>query len=231
MFTLTEDRVRASWAWAGLVCVTLGAWSLAPGLLLGLRAGSLLGAVALLAGVGLFGVQLARLYGVRRRRTFDVHIPFVSSAIVFGMSAVGLVLLGLLMERPADDPVWVAAGWLAIAGWAQTPIQGFLFKIGTFLTWLHRYAPVAGRQPVPRLEDLYHRTTAVIGWAAWTAGVATAAAATLVQSTWLAQVGAIGLSVGAGLFIANAIRVGAHWRTPRHDHSDLAEASHAVHQA
>ena len=48
---------------------------------------------------------------------------------------------------------------------AETPIQGFLYKIGTFLAWLHRYAPVAGRQPVPGLEDLYDRRIAVTGWA------------------------------------------------------------------
>jgi hypothetical protein len=99
----------------------------------------------------------------------------------------------------------------------------------TFLTWLWRYAPVAGTQPVPHLEELYHRPTAVMGWAAWTAGVAVVAVSIVSQLTWLAEVGAIGLSLGAGLFLANAIRVGAHWRTTQPGrvltHSQVARRS------
>src|SRR5450755_4045342 len=212
MFTLTEDRLHESWAWAGLACTAGGAWLLAAGLFAFDRRIELVGALGLLAGVSLFAVQLLRLYQVRRRHQFDVHIPFVLAAAAFGVSAVALVLVGLVTGRTASDPIWVAAGWLAVAGWAETAIQGFLYKIGTFLTWLHRYAPLAGRQPVPRLEDLYDRATAVFGWAAWTIGVALGAAGALSQLDLLAHLAAAGRSMGAGLFLLNAVRVGAHWR-------------------
>ena len=215
MFTLTEDRLHESWAWAGLACTAGGAWLLAAGLFAFDRRIELVGALGLLAGVSLFAVQLLRLYRVRRRHQFDVHIPFVLAAAAFGVSAVGLVLVGLVTGRTASDPIWVAAGWLAVAGWAETAIQGFLYKIGTFLTWLHRYAPLAGRQPVPRLEDLYDRATAVFGWAAWTIGVALGATAALTQLDLLAHLASAGLSMGAGLFLLNAGRVGAHWRAAR----------------
>ncbi|MGI9147291.1 MAG: hypothetical protein ACR2IK_12175 [Chloroflexota bacterium] len=222
MFTLTEDRLHESWAWVGLVCATGGAWTLALGLLSLERSMALIGTLGLLAGMGLFAAQLARLYRVRRRRQFDVHIPFALTAAGFGLLAIGLVLVGLLTGRSGDDSIWVAAGWLAIAGWAETAIQGFLYKIGTFLTWLHRYAPLAGRQPVPKLEDLYDRPTAMLGWAAWTGGVGLEALAALARTPVLATVAAAGLSLGAGLFLLNAVRVGAHWRTARFQSRPIA---------
>ena len=138
------------------------------------------------------------------------------------------MLVGLVTGRTASDPIWVGAGWLAIAGWAETAIQGFLYKIGTFLTWLHRYAPLAGRQPVPRLEDLYDRATAMFGWAAWTIGVALGAAAALTHLDLLAHLASAGQSMGAGLFLLNAVRVGAHWRAARrsiHPNPDAAVAA------
>jgi hypothetical protein len=215
MFTLSEDQLKARWAWAGLVLTTGGAWLLAASLLLGAPFVSSVGvggAAALLGGVSLFALQLARLYRVRRRRQPDVQIPFALTAVVFGLLASALVVFGLATGRLPADPLWVAAGWWAIAGWAQTAIQGFLYKIGTFLTWLHRYAPVAGLQPVPRLEELYGRGTALAGWASWTAGVALGGVAALTRLEPLAPLAAAGLSVGAGLFLVNALRVGGHWR-------------------
>ncbi|HEX8967359.1 MAG TPA: hypothetical protein VF937_05725 [Chloroflexota bacterium] len=213
MFTLSEDRLRERWAWASLVAASGGAWMLAIGLLAASRPLLLLGSFGLLAGIALFGAQLLHLYRVRRRRQFDVHIPFAVTGAAFGLLSAGLLLTGLIANRSAADPIWVAAGWLAIAGWAETPIQGFLYKIGTFLTWLHRYAPLAGRQPVPRLEDLYDQRTAVAGWAAWSSGVALGGLAALAQIDLLSYLAAAGLSLGALLFLSNAVRVGARWRS------------------
>jgi hypothetical protein len=214
MFTLSEDRLQKRWARAALVCVAAGASTLAVGLLGSVRPLELVGAGGLCIGMVLFAAQLLRLYLLRRRRAFDIHIPFALTAACFGVLAIGLVFFGLLTGRSGTDPIWVAAGWLAIAGWAETPIQGFLYKIGTFLTWLHRYAPVAGRQPVPRLEDLYERRTAVIGWAAWSTGVVLGAVAALSHVDLLSKIAAASLSLGVVLFLSNAIRVGAHWRGP-----------------
>jgi hypothetical protein len=212
MFTLSEDRLNERWAWGALVAVSVGAWTLAAAWLWLIRPLQLVGATSLLVGVVLFGAQLLRLYRVRRRHQFDIHIPYAVSAACFGLLAIAPVCVGLVGGRSPSDPIWVAAGWLGIAGWAETPIQGFLYKIGTFLTWLHRYAPLAGRQPVPRLEDLYHKRIAVLGWAAWSSGVLLAALAALTQTQLLSHVAAGGLSLGVILFLTNGIRVGTHWR-------------------
>ena len=213
MFTLSEDRLRTEWAWAELALTVGGTWTLAAGLFGGLGAAvSLAGAAALLAGLGLFAAQLLRQYHLRRRRTFDVHIPYALAALVYGLLSAALLVYGLASGRALTDPIWIVVGWLAIAGWAETAIQGFLYKIGTFLTWLHRYAPLAGRRPVPKLEDLYGRRTALVGWACWTGGVALGALAALSRLGPLTLVAAVALSIGVGAFLVNAARVGLHWR-------------------
>ncbi len=215
MFTLSEASLRENWSWLELLLTVGGAWTLAASLLLGLASSlGILGATSLLAGLGLFAAQLGRLYQRRRRRTFDIHIPFALAATFYALLAAALVLGGLATGRGPTDPLWLAAGWLAIAGWAETAIQGFLYKIGTFLTWLHRYAPLAGRRPVPKLEDLYSRRVALAGWAGWTAGVALGALATLSGAGWLAYAAAAALSTGGLAFLLNAARVATHWRTP-----------------
>ncbi|MBI3965522.1 MAG: hypothetical protein HY329_07800 [Chloroflexi bacterium] len=213
MFTLAEDRVRWRWTWVSLGLIQSGAWTLAASLLLGgSRSLNLTGAAALLAGVGVFGTHLLALYRQRRRRAFDIHVPFLLSSLAFGIAAGTLVLMGFATGREPNDAIWIAAGWLAIVGWAETAIMGFLYKIGTFLTWLHRYAPLAGRERVPKLDDLYDRRTALAGWLCWSAGVALGAVSALVGHEGLAAAAGIALSVGAGGFLVNAARVGRHWR-------------------
>jgi hypothetical protein len=212
MFTLTEDRLRPDLAWLGLAAGGAGAWLMAMGLLGGQRLIAAAGAAGVLLGLLAFTAQLVRVYAIRRRRTFDVHIPFAVTGAAFGLSAAALLLYGLLSGAAPGAPEFVAAGWLAIAGWAQTPIQGFLYKIGTFLTWLNRYAPVAGLAPVPKLEDMYNRQQAIAGWLAWTIGVSLGALAALVGQPEVATLGGVSLSLGVLLFLINAFRVGAHWR-------------------
>lgn len=212
MFTLTEDRLRSDWATAELWLTAGGAWTLAASLLCGLGPlVGLAGAAALFSGVVLFAGQLVRLYRLRLRRAPDVHMPFVLVATGAGLLATGLLAWGLASGRGPFDPIWIVVGWLAIVGWAQTAIQGFLYKIGPFLTWLHRYGPVAGVQPVPMLEDLYSRRLALAGCAAWTSGLMLGALAPVTTAGWIPLGAATGLSLGGAAMLLNAVRVGSHW--------------------
>lgn len=208
MFTLNEDRLHVPMAWTELALTAGGTWLLVTALLFGLGRGTAsVGAFALCIGMGLFAAQLVRLYRTRRRRTFDIHLPFLVTATVYGLLASGLVLWGVATSRPAVDAVWRAAGWLAIAGWAESAIQGFLYKIGAFLVWLHRYAPLAGRQRVPRLGDLYGLRMAIVGWAAWSTGVAAETIAILSGVTLLAHLAAAALSLGLVALLVNVARM------------------------
>ena len=212
MFTLSEDALRLELGVAALACTVVGAWTLAFGLITGIGQAMLLaGAAFLFTGQVLFAAQLANLYRHRRRRSFDVHMPFSIAAACFGLAATGLLCYGFTTQRLADDALWVVAGWWAIAGWAQTSIQGFFYKIGTFLTWLHKFAPLAGLQKVPRLEDLFGRWLAMFGWTCWCVGVALGGVAALLGVYVLSLTAALALSFGAGAFVLNAARIGRHW--------------------
>jgi hypothetical protein len=133
-----------------------------------------------------------------------------------GLLAAGTLVWGFLSGRGPAEPLWIVAGWLVIAGWAQTAILGFLCKIGPFLVWLHRYGPVAGLQRVPMLEQMYSRRLALVGCAAWTLGVALSAAAPLTTAEWMPLAAATGLSLGGAASMVNAARVASHLFTWRH---------------
>ena len=189
-----------------------GTWTMAASLLLDLGPYVTLGgAVALLAGLLLFAGQIVRLYRLRLRRSPDVHIPFMLVSLGAGLASAGLLTWGFASGRGPADPLWIVVGWLAIVGWAQTAIQGFLYKIGPFLTWLHRYGPVAGVRPVPMLEDLYSRRLALVGWAAWTIGLALGALTPVTAAEWVPLGAAASLSLGGAATILNGARVARHW--------------------
>jgi hypothetical protein len=212
MFTLTEDHLRPDWGAAELVLTAGGARTMALSLLLGLgQAVSLAGALALLGGLGLFALQLGRLYRLRPRHSPDVHIPYAQVSMTAGLLAAGLLVWGFGNGLGPADPLWIVVGWLAIVGWAETAIQGFLYKIGPFLTWLYRYGPEAGLHPVPMLEQLYSRRLALAGFACWTGGLLLGALVPLTTAAWLPYGAAAGLSLGGAATILNGARVARHW--------------------
>src|SRR5690606_11383531 len=131
----TEDQIRPRLAWVSLTLSASGAWLLAVTLLLDFgQALSLAGAVLLAGGQAVFTGHAILLYRHRRRR-IDVHMPFVIVAIVAVLAASGLLVAGLARNVPPGDPLWLVVGWLAIGGTALTAIQGFFYKITTFLIW------------------------------------------------------------------------------------------------
>lgn len=212
MFTLTEDRLRPGLAQAELGLTAGGAWTVAASLLFGWeRLVGLAGAVAFLAGLLFFSGQIVRLYRLRLRRTTDVHIPFLLVSMAAALAAAGLLTWGLAAGRGPADPIWIVVGWLMIVGWAETAIQGFLYKIGPFLTWLHRYGAVAGVRRVPMLEDLYSRRLALVGWAAWTTGLVLGTLVPVTTAAWLPFAAAGCLSIGGAATVANGFFVARHW--------------------
>jgi hypothetical protein len=163
--------------------------------------------------VACFLAQLVHLYRRRMRRGFDIHIPFAATAALLALASATLLAFGLLTHRSPIDPLWIAAVWLAILGAAETAIQGFFYKIATFLVWLKRYAPVAGRQPVPKLEQLYHKRLAVAGWALWT--LAVLGGAVIILGGWDALGWIVPLVLaGVGCFLINVAAIARHWLLP-----------------
>lgn len=214
MFTLSEDRLWHGVAWTELGFTLSGSWVLAASFLLYHSRPVFITASALvLIGQALFFVQLTHMYHARRRRQIDVHIPFAMTAAGSGVLAGLALFIGFVRGDSAASELWVVAVWLAIAGMMITAIQGFFYKIATFLVWLNRYAPVAGRQRVPRLEELYNLRVARVGWACWLSALLISATGILVGVDLLVSAGGLLAAGGIGCFLSNVVRIARHWQS------------------
>ncbi len=222
MFTLSKAALWTPVAWAGLALTAGGAWWLALGFVFGARHPILLiGVLAMLVGQIQFSSQLLHLYQVRRRRGTDIHIPFALVAIGCGLASTGLLSFGFLSGTGPGSSLWIAVIWLALAGLAETAIQAFLYKIATFLVWLHRYAPLAGRWKVPKLEDLYDIRLAGLGWACWTIGLMLEVGGILTSDASICRIGGLSAAVGLALFLVNLARIVSH-RQPLEQNETIA---------
>jgi hypothetical protein len=211
MFTLAEKYFIPALAWSELALVAGGTWLLAFRFMFDWPSWIGQGASAMiLAGFGCFAVQMQRLYRRRMRRTFDIHIPFAAFAAAMAIASAALLTTGLVLHATPNDPLWIATGWLAMFGVAGTAIQGFFYKISTFLVWLKRYAPMAGKQPVPKLEQLYSRRLAVTGWGLWVIAIIAGSAVILLEWSVLPLIGALMLGAAA-CFLINVFGIARHW--------------------
>jgi hypothetical protein len=141
-------------------------------------------------------------------------MPFIVLSAALGLLAAVLLIAGLLTEAPALSRIWVAAVWFGIVGMAETAIMGMFYKIATFLIWLRSYAPLAGRYNVPRLEELYRRRLALIGFGIWFAGLIVSAGALLIDNRTLTIVAGLIIAAGIGCFMVNVVKIARHWRVP-----------------
>lgn len=212
MFTLAERHFLAPLAWLEFAGVLSGTWLLAARFLFVLpRIVGQIGAALLLLGAACFAGQILHLHRNRMRRAFDIHAPFAFAAALSAFIAAGLLAFGSIAGVSPVDSLWTAVVWLALFGVAETAIQGFFYKIATFLVWLKRYAPVAGAKPVPKLEEMYNRRLAAIGWALWTLAVVATAFALAFEWNVLAEIAPL-MTAGAVCFVINVVLIARHWR-------------------
>lgn len=212
MFTLAEKHLIRPLAWAELLLVGGGASGLALALLLAWPPVIGQGAsVAILAGFIAFLVQIAHLYQRRmRKKPLDIHMPFALVAASAAVVASASLALGLLRGVSPGSSLWTATVYLALLGVAATAIQGFFYKIATFLTWLARYAPFAGRQPVPKLEELYHKPLAYTGFGLWATGMIAGWLALLADLPIVLPASAL-MIAGTACFLLNVLVIARHW--------------------
>lgn len=185
----------------GFALVTLAALCVAVGLLLAINGSSvevlLVAGAAGLVTVGCYLGDVVILYRSRRRKAVELHMQ--SAAAAFGMLALGAVLLAFAIwdgrEAAMGAAVYVLAlGWLGGLGLAM------LYKIVAFLTWLECFAPVMGRLPTPRVQDLVAEGRARLGFLAYFSAVGAVAMALLAEWPEVARAG-LGLQLLAVLFL------------------------------
>jgi hypothetical protein len=144
-------------------------------------------ATLIAAGLASFLVQARQFYVHRHRRVLDPGMRLAAGGLALlgiGLAFAGPVLL--LGAAPRLATAYVTVVILGISAF----VAAHYYKIVPFLVWFHRYGPLAGKRPVPRVAELYD------------ARAAHAAAALLLAG---ALVLTAGVALGAGL----AARAGA----------------------
>ena len=180
MFTLApEERGRAgeaAWAlsFGGLTVAWLAGIgkAFAPGA--PLAPAETAGLIGAAGGVALFLIDMARMYGARRRRSLELNARFGAVALAF----LGLTLAAWAAAWAAGAPLaaYPPVVYLALFGWLSGLGLSQLYKIVPFLTWIERYGRRMGRERVPLVQDLVNEPRATPFFAAYFAAVVGGAA-------------------------------------------------------
>ena len=144
-------------------------------------------ALLIAGGCAAFLLQARSFYMHRVRRDLDPGMRL--AAIALAVLALGLIVAWPVIAGAAQARHATAYVMTVLLG-ISLFIAAHYYKIVPFLVWYHRYGPVAGRQTVPRVSELY------------SARLATSAAAMLVLASALLVTG---VAVGA----AAVVRAGA----------------------
>lgn len=112
------------------------------------------GLLLMLLAVLLYMVDMAGALKSRVRRVWDISLRYAGHGLLWLGIGTLLSLFGAIYGLTTKQAVGTIYA-LAI-GWVGLLIVGHLFKILPFLVWTARYAPLAGREKVPLLTDLYN---------------------------------------------------------------------------
>lgn len=150
----------------------------------------------LAAGAGAFLLQ-ALLHFLRRRRPrIDPGMRLVGGALV--LLALALVTgVTILLSPPADPSLLTVYGVLLVPGGLGLFVAGHYYKIVPFLTWFHRFGPVASEREVPSVAELFDHRAARAAGSLLVGGVVTMSAGILLGGAALCLAGAIAFAAGA----------------------------------
>lgn len=164
-------------------------------------------ALLIAGGCAAFLLQARAFFAKRHRPALDPGMRLVAAAL--GVLGVGLVLSAPVVLSIAPQTV-VTAYIVAVLLGITLFVAAHYYKIVPFLVWYHRYGPLAGRQPVPRVNELYsarHATFAAALLASGAVGLVTTVAFGLPLA---ARAAALVFAAGAA---AEGIQMGKLWRT------------------
>jgi len=181
--------------------VTLSALCMALGLLVVSNGSSiemlLVAGAGGLATAGCYLGDIVILFRSRRRQAVELHMKGAAGA--FGMLALGAGLLGSSVWAGSEVATGAAVYVLAL-GWLSGLGLAMLYKIVAFLTWLECFAPVMGRMPTPRVQDLVAEGRARLGFVLYFLSVLVVMAALLAELHDVARAG-LGMQLLAVVFL------------------------------
>ncbi len=189
--------------------LALGAPAVVAGLLAGLPALLLAGALAVAAAAAAHASWVLEVVRSRKRPGLDWGLRFVLTATAFLAPAIalGLALAGDALSGPRAALTYAV---VVLGGWASLTIAGMMLKIVPFLVWYRAYSPRAGRERVPPLAQLSAPWLEGGAYVLLTAGFVLLAVGVFVgEVAWIRAAGA-GLTLGAAAFAAALVRILAH---------------------
>lgn len=156
------------------------------------------GYALLAAGLVAFLVQAALWYRWSRRPALDPGLQLIAGALALLGAAGGLGAAALLATAPPPR-LLTAYGALLLAGGLGLFVAGHYYKIVPFLTWFHRFGPVAAEREVPQVAELFAPAPARAAAALLVAGAAGLAAAILAGSGAGTRIAAVFFATGAAV--------------------------------
>lgn len=160
-----------------------------------------LGALRLAAGLVAVGaaaflIQGALYFRHRMRPKLDPGMRLAGAAL--GVLALALLLAPAALSAGLSAPRlvtgYVAAALLGISLF----VAAHYYKILPFLVWYHRFGPLAGKRPVPRVAELYGEKVALVAAALQLSGALGIIGATLLGLAPVARLAAVAYAAGVG---------------------------------
>ncbi len=158
------------------------------------------------AGAVAFLVQAALFYGHRRRKELDPGMRLAFAGLA-GIGAALAIAPFALVQGWHNVRAITAYMFLLVVGGFTLFIAGHYFKIVPFLVWQHRFGPRVGKQPVPRVSELYSARPAELAVRAFPISVATAALGIMLGIPGLVRLGAMGFFGSVLLEVREMVRI------------------------
>ncbi|HEU4587621.1 MAG TPA: hypothetical protein VFS11_03175, partial [Gemmatimonadales bacterium] len=150
-------------------------------------------AVLIAAGLLAFLLQARQFYRHRHRPVLDPGMRLAAAAL--GLLAVGLALAGPVVLTGASARVSTAYVLVLVLG-ISLFVAAHYYKIIPFLVWQHRFGPLVGKRPVPRVSELFSSRQATAAGTLLVLGALTLTAAAAAGAPVVTRAGALLLAAG-----------------------------------
>lgn len=179
-----------------------------------------------LMAAGAAAFLLQGLLRFRHRRRLDPGTRLVAGAMLLLALAVAA---GTAALASSPGPrLLTAYGVLLVPGGLGLFVAGHYYRIVPFLTWFHRFGPVAAEREVPRVGELFDHRVAHVAAALLVAGVVALAAGVLAGSPAVCLAGSLAFGVGAVTQSAQMVGVSRSRPAPAAPEAAAPEAAATV---